>query len=334
MSKKQFSAVILIIVLLLAVAVVAIFVLLDKPDAKQKTGSGKTVAEMINSEEDEVIVTYNGKQYRRDKNAKGYLLLGIDRMTEAVASGSYNGGGQSDVMIVAVVNDEKEEFTLLQIDRDTMAAVNILGVRGDVVGWRTEQIALAHAHGSGMQDSCKNAMDAVSGFLYGTKLEGYASLRMGAISILNDLVGGITVKIEDDFSQIDPSLVMGEEITLKGEQAYHYIRYRIEVGDGTNVSRMRRHRTYLSALGDKLEEKMAADKNSPVKIYEEISPYVVTDIGSKTATNIAEKIRGYKNNGIVTFSGENKMGEKFMEFYPDQDNVKEIVLDLFYTEIT
>ena len=58
------------------------------------------------------------------------------------------------------------------------------------------QIALAHANGDGMELSCENTVDAVSNMLYGIRIEGYISLNMDSIKILNHLAGGVPVTIE------------------------------------------------------------------------------------------------------------------------------------------
>ena len=46
------------------------------------------------------------------------------------------------------------------------------------------------------------------------------------------------------FSQSDSSLKMGETVTLTDDQALHYVHDRMNVGDGTNVCRMRRQKEY------------------------------------------------------------------------------------------
>ena len=63
---------------------------------------------------------------------------------------------------------------------------------------------------------------------------------MDEIAQLNHVIGGATVTIEDDFSDVDSSLVQGETITLTDEQAYNFLSARMNVGDGENESRMRR----------------------------------------------------------------------------------------------
>ena len=43
--------------------------------------------------------------------------------------------------------------------------------------------------------------------------------EIGAIAALNDLLGGVTVTLQDDFTMADPAMQAGATITLTGEQA-------------------------------------------------------------------------------------------------------------------
>ena len=292
--------------------------------------TGKTVEEMLGLDQATVPVYYEGTAYFQNPHVENFLILGIDQLGTAQESGSYNGGGQADVILLAIVDHLQKCYTILQINRDTMVDVDILGVRGDVVGTRHEQIALAHAYGTGMKDSCENAASAVSRFLYDAEIDGYVSLRMEAIPVLNDAVGGVTVTIEDDFSSDDPTLIEGATVTLMGDQALHFIRGRMQVGDGSNESRMRRNRTYMEALKQSMDAKLEEDPQFLIRLYDAVFPYMVTNIGSKTLTHVAEQCRDYENRGIVTLPGAAVDGEEFTEFHVEDRDVKELALQLFY----
>lgn len=69
-------------------------------------------------------------------------------------------------------------------------------------------------------------------------------MNMDGISELNDLAGGVTVTLEDDFSSIDPAMAKGTTLTLHGDQAETFVRSRMTVGDGTNASRMERQEAF------------------------------------------------------------------------------------------
>ena len=70
-----------------------------------------------------------------------------------------------------------------------------------------------------------------------------------------------------------------------------------------------------------------------LELYAAAGPYMVTDMSGKRISNLANTARNYNNRGIVTIDGENRMGAEFMEYYADEDNIKETVLTLFYLPV-
>ncbi|MEG0901177.1 MAG: LCP family protein, partial [Clostridia bacterium] len=117
---------------------------------------------------------------------------------------------------------------------------------------KTAQICLSHGFGDGGAQSAKLTQQAVQTLLYGIDIDFYIAMDMDAITTLNELVGGITVTLEEDFTAIDPTMVKGTTLTLHGMQAEHYVRGRTTVGDGTNESRMKRQAAYLTLLKNKV----------------------------------------------------------------------------------
>ena len=182
----------------------------------------------------------DGVWYAPKQGQETMLLIGLDKMDPLKQSEGYNNNTQADFLLLAVFDDIEEKVHVLHINRDSMAEIPVLGVDGQPAGSVTGQLALAYTYGSGLNDSCANTVDAVSDFLYGIEIDHYVAMTMGAIPYLNDLIGGVEVTVLDDFSGIDDSLVEGETITLKGEQALHYVRNRAELEDSTNLNRMKR----------------------------------------------------------------------------------------------
>ncbi|MGN1308036.1 MAG: hypothetical protein ACI4V3_10245, partial [Faecousia sp.] len=110
-------------------------------------------------------IYYNGRQYLLNDNLTTLLIMGIDDF-ELTESNTYRNTSQADFLLLAVFDHESKTCSLLQINRDTMADIPVLGALGDHIGLTTGQIALAHTYGSGLEDSCENTVDAVSRLLY------------------------------------------------------------------------------------------------------------------------------------------------------------------------
>lgn len=114
-------------------------------------------------------------------------------------------------------------FKTLAINRNTLTNVKSLDLDNSYLGDSVVQIALAHASGDGLEASCENTVDAVSELLGGQKIDGYAAVNMGAISIINHMAGGVTVTIEDDFPKWIHPLRL--EIRFSSVMSRRYIMY-------------------------------------------------------------------------------------------------------------
>lgn len=275
-------------------------------------------------------VTWQGRTYRQRQGVTTWLFIGVDQSGEALGTDSYIGGGQGDVQLVLAVDDDAQTWQLLQLDRDTMADIPVLGVRGDVVGTVHEQLCMAHSYGNGRQQSCENNVNTVSVLLNGQSIDGYLALNMDAVSVLTELVGGVTVTVTSDFSAVDPSLEQGCQLTLNGEQALTFVRARRGVDDETNAARMARQRAYLSALrscGALRQEDFA------VRAGEALSPYMVSNIPSGTAQKLLDKLNTYRRLEPCTLSGESRVEEGHWAFYPDEDSLWQTILTLFYEPV-
>ena len=306
--------------------------------ANPNSEGGKTVEEMI-AEKNQVDpeISDGGVWYGKKKDVSAYLIIGVDQAGEAPTSDSRSGGGQCDVLDLVVIDDAAKSYSILQINRDTITGVDITDWDGEVVANIDQQISFAHAYSNGSASSCENVVRAVSRLLGGIDIDGYCSLRYSAIPALNDAIGGVSVKIEDDFSKSDPTLVQGETVELHGEHALHYVRGRMNVGDGSNTSRMRRQRTYIAAFEAKLKQEMKGNGAIIGNLYNAAQPYMVTNLSSGTITTLANKAATYYNSGTVSPSGRYETvtystGATHTAFYPDADSLKGLILQLFYTK--
>lgn len=262
------------------------------------------------------------------KDLETILVMGLDKNERSEMLEGYVNKTQSDFLLLLVIDQENRSINSLHINRDTMTEITRLGVFGGAAGKYTAQIALAHAYGSGGSDSALNAVKAVSNFLGGVKIDHYMTFTMDSVALVNDMVGGVTVFIEDDFSEMDPSLVQGQEITLKGEQALHFVRGRSNVADGTNLNRMARQRQYMMGLYEKIMAAAAQDEAFPEKLVKKLADAFDTDLSVYQLDSLFDTLLECKMGEILTIEGENVRGE-FMEFYADPDSVARAVQTLF-----
>lgn len=282
-----------------------------------------------NKKELSETLSYNGQNYVLKDQIETVLILGLDTF-QSEDSDSYNNDKQADFLLLLVIDNAEKTCRAIHVNRDAMAEMNILGVAGDKVGTVVKQIALSHTYGNGREVSCRNAANAVSKLLMGVEIDHYVSVTMDAVPVYNDLVGGVTLEILDDFTGIDASMVQGKSVTLKGEQALFYVRSRYGLDDPTNNHRMQRQRQYLDALIAQSRQKAAEEDSFISRAALKMTDYIVSDCSGNKLESLLQKVSVYDLDTILDLRGETIMGEEFLEFYPEENSVKEVVIDCFY----
>ena len=282
-------------------------------------------------EEDERDMIYlGGEWYVRRNDIRTFLLIGIDKdeeFAEKETSGRNN--QQADFLFLLLFNESTKTVDAIHINRDTMAEIKTVNDFGQWTGIATAQAALAHTYGVPGTESCMNTVDCVSGILYDTPIEHYLSFTMDTVPVINDYYGGVTVHLDEDFTFIDPLMTAGSDYHLMGDNSIKYLRARMQVGDGSNLSRMERHRQYIAALLEKMNGAENSGKD-PLDLFSKISDTIVTDCTVNQLSDFRNMMSEYKIGKIMTIEGEAVLGDKFIEFYPDEEALQKLIIDTFY----
>lgn len=329
MNKKQkifFLSIFLIVFAILVGFTVHLYAKAQEEKEKQTTLSqGNSGAEP--AEELEKTITYEGTEYEYNRNIRTVLFLGIDKKEETVIQENAGRGGQSDCIIVMVMDTEKKTTTLLEISRDSMVDVEIYGINGDYLTTEKAQIALQYAYGNGEKKSCWLTEKAVSNLLYGIKMNSYVALNIAGISAITDAMGGVKITIPEDYTAIDPAFEQGAEVVLKGDQAERYVRYRDTSVTGSNNQRMKRQTEFIRALASQMKTDSSISQTAILNAAE---PYMVTDMSADDIKALSE----YElNEEILTVPGEVREGAEHDEFYVDDEALYRQILDLFYIPV-
>ncbi len=273
-------------------------------------------------------ITRNGVDYFPRQDITTVLVMGIDETGPVTDSGSYNNTGEADMVSLVIFDEANEVCNVLTLNRDTMVQMPVLGIGGRKAGTKYGQLALSHTYGSGLEDSCENTRETVSELLYGFSIDYYVAMNLDAIAIVNDAVGGVTVNVTDDFSDVDPTIQMGE-MTLMGQQAIHYVQVRKELGDQKNVSRMQRQEAYMEGFLKAFRD-AGREEEFLINTYDAVAPYIVTDCSSTVLSSILRRYEDFALNEIVSPEGENVINEGYYEFHLDEEALDELILRLLY----
>ncbi len=273
---------------------------------------------------------YEGKVYQLREDLTTLLLMGLDKDERPDEQIGYTNTMQSDFLLLLIIDEEAGTCEALHLNRDTMTKIRRLGIGGGAAGTFTGQLALAHTYGSGGSDSALNAVKAVSTLLNGVTIDHYMTLTMDAVGILNDLLGGVTVTVLEDMSDIDPALVKGAEVNLMGDQALLYVRSRMNVGDGTNLARMERQQQYLNGLYEKLVAVCKGESDFLSSALLKLANNFSSDCSVTQLEALEDILEECTVSPIRTIPGEAVVGDPYMEFYADEAALTETVVTLFY----
>ena len=69
-----------------------------------------------------------------------------------------------------------------------------------------------------------------------------------------------------------------------------------------------------------------------VQVVDAVSDYLVTNIGSQTVLDLAEKLRDYQELPELTIDGESTIEDGHVAYILDEDSLQQVILQLFYRE--
>ncbi|WP_368652910.1 LCP family protein [Ornithinibacillus sp. 4-3] len=167
-----------------------------------------------------------------ETDSVSFLLLGVDQRTKDPDSGVT---GRSDTIIVMTANPKTNEMKMVSIPRDTYTEIEGRGL---------DKINHAYAFGK-----IPLATAAVEN-LMGIPIDYVVSINMEGLIRLVDVVGGITVNNDLEFSSGGYNFNKGT-ITLDGKAALAYSRMRKEDPQG-DFGRQNRQRQVITAITEEL----------------------------------------------------------------------------------
>lgn len=282
-------------------------------------------------------VKYNGKIYSYNENLMTFLFMGIDKNSEVKEVSEGTNGGQADALFLVVLNPDDQTIKIVGINRNTMTDIDIYNENGDYVTTTTAQIAVQHGFGNGVEESCEYQREAVRKLFYNLPVHGYAAVNMKAISIINDAVGGVDVVALSDVKDKAKKKLLseGDSVHLLGDTAYWYIKYRDVEEFGSADVRLERQKQYMNAFISKAKSEAASNISIIAELYNDILPYMTTDVSFDEVMYLAPNIINYTfdDNSFYMMQGETVMGDEFEEFYPDEDKLYEMIINVFYDEV-
>ncbi len=334
-AAKIAIGILLFLLIVAVISCIAFFAMryLGHMDLMKKTDAN---GEQLSYQE---TIEYKGHTYRYNDDVFSMAFLGVDqRKLENVKNTDFVGATDAD--IVVAINTKTGETKIIAIPRDTMVDVDIWSTSGIFLRTEKTQLCLAYAYGDGEIKSCENAVSSISRVLYDVPIQKYFALDLDGIAPLNDAIGGVTV--DALYALPDYNVKVGDKVKLVGDMAEAYVRTRDMDDLNASLNRTDRQMQYVKAFADQALPAVVKDFSTISKLYNTSSKYSQTNITLNNSTYLGSLLlsKGVTSFKSYTLKGEMKADKDPLipdvvhaEFYPDEDNLMETVLDVFYTQI-
>lgn len=332
-QRKICMLLIIILIIVLSVLGGGYYLLSQKNAALPKIGGQNSDSRNqtdLNQNSD--TVEYKGETYKYNDHLSNYLFLGIDTRETVDTYQSQVDAGQADAIFLVSMDRATEKIKVLFIPRDSMTRIEVFNPAGKSLGMTTDHINIQYAYGDGRQKSCELMKTAVSNLLNGLPVQGYCAMNMDGISVITDYVGGVEITVPDNsLEDINPDFKEGSVVTLTGENAEQFVRYR-DIGKSQSaLVRQERQKTYLQAFLQKAQEQASKDAGFVTGLYDSIDNYTVTNMGN----DVFAKLLTASQNEITdsrTVPGEGTQGENFDEYHVDEDELTDMIISMFYNK--
>jgi LCP family protein required for cell wall assembly len=179
-------------------------------------------------------------------NAENFLLIGSD--TRAGADARYGGtaveGHRSDTTILAHLSPDRQHATLVSFPRDAWVTIpSCEGANGQAIAERQGMFNTAFETG-GPQCTIRTLQK-----LTGIEIRHYVQVDFSGFKTMVDALGGVPICSTANVYDPDSGLRLHRGVqTLLGEQALALVRARHNLGDGSDLDRIRRQQQFLAAM--------------------------------------------------------------------------------------
>lgn len=287
--RKRMKKVLVIEIILLILGIAALYAVFyfESKLGKINRTSKLTDEQAGITQKKEIDKSISKTEAKRYKNRyETIVLYGLDSRKNQL-----DGGTNSDVMILAGIDNEKKQIRLLSIYRDTY--MDNGSDNGNIVLKRANSAFLYGYERSIRMINRNLDLDVRS----------YVSASFAAVTKAVDAFGGIEVEITDkEARQINRYLAetarvanvkanflkSGGKLTLDGAQATTYARIRKGVGD--DFSRANRQRIVIKKLFEKARKFDLVQLN---KALDEVLPYISTNLDNSQIFGYAADLTTY-----------------------------------------
>lgn len=278
-------------------------------------------------------IEYQGKTYRYNNRITTILYAGVDSDGALKPTAKYTYAPRADSISLIVLDELHQCMTVIALNRSTVTPIHRYTLNGRDRGLFDDYLCWAYTYGNGGRVSCTNLCDAVSRLLFNIPINGYVISNRASLPLLADAIGPVRVTApNDDLSAW--GVFKGDTVEINASNLETFVRTRdIEV-DFSNSGRMERQQAYIEGAMSKLIDLLTNHPASAWETLEKAEDSVQTNITRSRYLDLTKVLKrtGYSQGSYYIPEGENVVGPKFDEFYPDLAALQAKVIEIFYLE--
>lgn len=278
-------------------------------------------------------IEYEGRKYRYNERITTIVYAGVDSPDALAVTSKYTLAPRADSISAIVLDEYHRRMSIIALSRDTMTDIHKYTLDGLDRGLFTDHLGYAYAYGEGGRISGMNLCQAVSDLLCKIPIRSYVVTNSASLPVIAEMVGPVNVTVPNgDLAEL--GFVQGETAVIDGSNLEAFIRSRDTEEDLSNVGRMERQRAYIEAVAGKLADYLTANSSKAWDKMMQAEKIVNTNITRSSYLNLTKKLKNapFGSGDYYTLEGQHTVGDSYDEFYPDREQVRKLVVDLFYIE--
>ncbi len=275
-------------------------------------------------------ISYDNHSYQRKEGLITLLGLGVDIRQDDIDDNSTR-SGQSDAVIMAVLDPRKHHLELISIPRDIMVDVVVNPSTGET---QPMQLTLQYAYGDGGTQSCELVENVISSMFYNQPIQGYGAINMLALPKLNDAVQGVVVTMDDDYTALNPAFEKGVTLRLMGDMATDYVHCRDITVPASSYARNNRHHIYMKAYKEAATEACKRNWLLPIQLLKILRDNMTTNLTLPEMFYLAVQIMQcpLSDDNIHVIDVTITKQGNYEQYYIDTPSFQQMIVNIFYKE--
>jgi LCP family protein required for cell wall assembly len=305
---------------------------------RNREQSVSSISESSLAQQDDVLgsdeILYQDQKYVYNDHLSNFLFMGVDNRETSGTEVGKTDAGQADAIFLLSWDRVEKSVKIIGIPRDTMTEIETFGPSGNSLGKSVNHINLAYGFGDGKNKSCELERDAVSSLFYGIPIQGYCSINLDGLSVLTEVIEGVTVTVPDDsLEEAYPEFQEGAQVVLTPDNVEAFVRYRDTTKSFSALVRQQRQNVFIKAFAEKATEAFEQDASVVTQLYTKLDTYMVTSMGNDIFVKIAQDVASGGARESMTVPGEAVAGEHYDEYHVNDEEFYEMVVENFYKAV-